>query len=282
MDAAGFTPDLSEQRRFAGGIEPLLSMLRQGVAAAAPLVVFVALCVAGWAWLSRTGVIPRYLLPSPDALALAIYSGSDVLLRHASFTLQEALGGFLLGNVVAVGASIVFAASAAIRVCFYPLALASRAVPIVAITPLLVILLGRGMVPIIAVVAISVYFPTLLNMLRGLRSADVEYHELLHTLAASRWQRLRIIELPACLPYLFAALKVGASAAFISAIVGEWIGANSGLGYLIVISASYFHIPAMWAAITVAAALTLLLVGVVSLAERLATPWRHASVGELP
>jgi NitT/TauT family transport system permease protein len=118
-------------------------------------------------------------------------------------------------------------------------------------------------------------------MLRGLRSADVDYHELLHTLNATRWQRLRIIEFPACLPYLFAALKVGASAAFIGAIVGEWIGANEGLGYYIVISSNYFRIPAMWAAIVVAAALTLLLVAAVSITEHFSTPWRQDAVGDL-
>ncbi len=251
------------------------------MAVAGPPALFIVAAVGLWAWLSAIGVIPLYLLPAPGALAMALVTGAPVFVRHASFTLQEAVGGFVLGNVVAIAASLAFSASSTVRTCFYPLALATRAVPIVAVTPLLVILLGRGMTPIIVVVAISVYFPTLLNMMRGLRSADVEYHELLHTLGGTRWQRLRIIEIPACLPYLFAALKVGASAAFIGAIVGEWIGANRGLGYLIVISANYFRIPAMWGAITVAAALALLLVGLVSMAEKWSMPWKHAGVGEL-
>lgn len=260
---------------------PLPVRLRGVATEAAPAAIFVALGIAAWSWLSAHGVIPRYLLPSPQALLAVIGSDGEALLRHGAATVQEALGGFILGNVVAIAASLLFAASTPVRACLYPLALASRAVPIVAITPLLVILLGRGMLPIIVVVAISVSFPTLLNMLRGLRSADVEYHELLHTLAASRWQRLRIIELPACLPFLFAALKVGASTAFIGAIVGEWIGANAGLGYLIVISGNYFKIPMMWAAITVSATFTLLLVAAVTLAERFATPWQRDGAGDL-
>ena len=246
-----------------------------------PPAAFMVGAVALWAWLSAAGVIPNYLLPPPGSLAMALGTGAPVLLRNATTTLEEAVGGFVLGNVVAVAAAFAFSASPVLRTCLYPLALASRAVPIVAITPLLVILLGRGMTPIVAVVAISVYFPTLLNMSRGLRSADVEYFELLHTLGASRWQRLRIIEFPACLPYLFAALKVGASAAFIGAIVGEWIGANSGLGYLIVMSANYFRIPAMWGAVSVAAAMTMALFGLVSLAERWSAPWQQPSAGEL-
>ncbi len=279
MDAAGTAlladaalPRWSERARPA---------VRGALMASAPLAILVVAGLGVWEWLSDIGVIPRYILPAPQALLGAMVTTSEALTRHGLVTIQEAVGGFLLGNAIAIAASLLFAASRAVRLCFYPLALASRAVPIVAITPLLVILLGRGMLPIIVVVAISVYFPTLLNMLRGLRSADVEYQELLYSLNASRWQRLRIVELPACLPYLFAALKVGASVAFIGAIVGEWIGANSGLGYLIVISANYFRIPAMWAAITVAATLTLLLVAAVSTAEKFATPWRHEGTGDL-
>ena len=234
-----------------------------------PPLAFVALLGALWDYGTGSGVIPRYLLPGPAALGHELVANRAVLTRHAVYTIKEAVGGFALGNGVAVAAAFLFSWSPVLRAAFYPIALASRAVPIIAITPLLVILLGRGLPPIVAVVAISVYFPTLLNMVRGLQSADTAYHELLHTLSASKLQRLRMIEVPASLPYLFAALKVGASVAFISAIVGEWIGANQGLGYLIVLSGSYFKIPTLWAAVVVAAALTLALVGLVTLGERL-------------
>ncbi len=234
-----------------------------------PPALFLAGLLALWAVLTQRGIIPRYLLPSPAALLQALAGNGAVLRKHALATTLEAVGGFLIGNAAAIATAILLARSARLRAAIYPLALASRAVPVIAVTPVLVALLGRGEPPILAVVAISVAFPTLLNMLRGLLSADVEYHEMLHALSATPWQRLRLIELPAALPYLFAALRVGASAAMIAAIVGEWIGANVGLGYLIVLSGSYFKIPLLWAAITVAGAITLALVGLVGLGERL-------------
>jgi NitT/TauT family transport system permease protein len=232
--------------------------------------------IAAWAWMSAHGVIASYLLPAPLVLLEAIGTNASELLRHGSATTLEALGGFAIGSLLGIGAAILLASWQWLRQCFFPLALASQAVPIAAITPLIVLLIGRGLPAILTVVAIAAFFPMLINMTRGLREADIGYHELLHSLSASPMQRLRMIELPAALPYLFAALKVSASASFITAIVGEWIGSNVGLGYLIVISGQYFKIPTLWAAVTVTAALTLLLVGLVTLAERLAMPWLPA------
>jgi NitT/TauT family transport system permease protein len=235
--------------------------------------VLVAVIVGVWAWMSAHGAIPNYLLPAPLALLEALGTNASELLRHGTATTTEALGGFAIGSLLGVGAAILLASSRWLRQCFFPLALASQAVPIAAITPLIVLLIGRGLPSILTVVSIAAFFPMLINMTRGLREADIGYHELLHSLSATGTQRLRMIELPAALPYMFAALKVSASAAFITAIVGEWIGSNVGLGYLIVISGQYFKIPTLWAAVVVTGVLTLALVGLVTLAERLAMPW---------
>ncbi|SHG28527.1 NitT/TauT family transport system permease protein [Kaistia soli DSM 19436] len=245
-----------------------------------PPALFVIALVGLWAVLSATGVIPRYILPAPDAILNEFIRNYPVLTKHALATMGEAVAGFLIGNIVAVVMAILFSYSGLLKDAFYPFALISRAIPIIAFTPLLVIVLGRGQPPVIAVVSIAVYFPAFLNMMRGLASADVDYHEMLHTLSASRWQRLRIVDWPASLPYLFAALKVSASIAFISALVAEWIGANQGLGYLVVISSQYFKLPTLWAAIIVAAVLTLLLLAIVVILERLLHRWT-ATAAEL-
>ncbi|MCX5478212.1 ABC transporter permease [Kaistia geumhonensis] len=241
-----------------------------------PPALFVAVLIILWAVLSATGTIPRYILPAPDAILAEFVKNHAVLTKHALFTTGEALAGFLIGNTAAVLMAILFSYSRLMRDAFYPFALISRAIPIVAFTPLLVLVLGRGLPPVIAVVSIAVYFPAFLNMMRGLASADVDCHEMLHTLSATRWQRLKIVDIPASMPYLFAALKVSASAAFICALVAEWIGANTGLGYLVVISGQYFKLPTLWAAIIVAAALTLLLLAAVVTAERLLHRWTAA------
>lgn len=231
-----------------------------------PLLLIIALIVS-WALLSAAGVIPAYLLPHPATIAAEFVNNNEVLLRHASATTTEALAGFVIGNVAAIIAAGLLSSSPLLRDAFYPYALISRAVPLIVFTPVVVVMLGRGLPPIIAIVSFSVYFPTFLNMMRGLKSPELDQYELLYTLSATPLQRLRMVEFPASMPYLFAALKVSASSAFISALVTEWIGANTGLGYLVVVSGQYFKLPILWAAIFTSAALTLALLGLVHLAE---------------
>jgi len=241
-----------------------------------PPAALILLALAVWTWMSAQGMIPNYLLPAPGKLAATLVSERSVLLRHGLATTREALSGYVIGSVLGLLAAVLLTASRTLRLCFFPLALATQAVPLIAITPLIVLVMGRGMPAILTLVAITAFFPMLINMTRGLRAADRGYHELLHSLAANRLQRLLMIELPAAAPYFFAALRVAATASFINAIVGEWIGSNLGLGYLVVLSGQYFRIPTLWAAVVVTATLTLMLVGVVSLVERLATPWAEA------
>jgi NitT/TauT family transport system permease protein len=252
---------LAESRRWSGLFAVASSLLP-------PLTLLVGLVVL-WAVLSHFGIIPAYILPSPGDIGGEFVNNAEVLYRHASATTFEALSGFFIGNVAAILAASMLTSSRLLREAFYPYALISRAIPIVVFTPVVVVLMGRGLPPIIAIVSFSVYFPTFLNMMRGLKAPDPDQYELLHTLSASPLQRLRMIEFPAAMPYLFAALKVSASSAFISALVTEWIGANTGLGYLVVVSGQYFRLPTLWAAIFTSAALTLALLGLVHVVEHL-------------
>lgn len=232
-----------------------------------PPLLFLAGLLALWAVGSAAGWIPAFLLPSPFAVGAEFINNAEVLFRHGSTTTLEAVTGFLIGNGAAVLASAVLSSSRTLRDMFYPYALVSRAIPIVVFTPVVVVMLGRGLPPIIAVVSFSVYFPTFLNLMRGFKAADADQHELLHTLSATRLQRLLMIEFPAAMPYLFTGLKVSASTAFITALVTEWIGADTGLGYLVIVSGQYFKLATLWAAIFISAALTLTLLGLVHLAE---------------
>ena len=247
--------------------------LRDGVVGVLPAVLFLIAIVVAWDVLSAWGAIPSYILPSPGAIGQQFTDNSRVLLKHATATTTEAILGFLIGNCAAILASAALTMSPPLKDAFFPFALLSRAIPIVVFTPLFVVVLGRGLPPILAIVSFSVYFPTFLNMMRGLNSVDVDYEELLHSLSATPLQRLRLIQFPASMPYLFAALKVSASIAFISAVVTEWIGASVGLGYLVVDAGQYFKLATMWAAIFTSAGLTLVLLGIVALLERLLWRW---------
>lgn len=234
-----------------------------------PPAIFLVVLVLLWAIGSAYGVVPNYLLPSPAAIFNEFVNNSGVLIKHASATTLEALTGFAIGSIAGVVVATALTFSPILREALYPYALISRAIPFIVFTPLVVVLLGRGFPPIVAIVSFSVYFPTFLNMMRGLSAADADYHEMLHTMSATPLQRLRLVDFPVSMPYLFAALKVSASGAFISALVTEWIGASVGLGYLVVVSGQYFKLPTMWAAIFTSAFLTLALLGAVTLAEKL-------------
>lgn len=242
-----------------------------------PPVLFVVVLLVLWSVGSARGIVPFYIIPGPQQIAAEFVNNSTVLLKHASRTSLEALSGFAIGNVVAVVMAVLLTWSRPLKETIYPYALLTRAVPIIVFTPVIVVLLGRGLPPIIFTVALTVYFPTFLNMMRGLRSADAEYHETLHTLSATRVQRLWLVDLPSSMPYLFAALKISASGAFISALVTEWIGSNLGLGYLVVVSGQYFKLATLWAAIFTASFLTLALLGVVTLVEKLLGRWTAAA-----
>jgi NitT/TauT family transport system permease protein len=217
--------------------------------------------------------VPFYIIPGPQQIAAEFVNNNAVLLKHATRTSLEALSGFAIGNIVAIVMAVLLTWSTPLKETIYPYALLTRAVPIIVFTPVIVVLLGRGLPPIIFTVALTVYFPTFLNMMRGLRSADAEYHETLHTLSATRVQRLWLVDFPSSMPYLFAALKISASGAFISALVTEWIGSNVGLGYLVVVSGQYFKLGMLWAAIFTASFLTLALLGIVTSAEKLLGRW---------
>jgi len=159
----------------------------------------------------------------------------------------------------------------------YPLAVTVRTLPIVAISPILVLALGSGYAPKIAIAALIVFFPTLVNMADGLNAVDPQALELMRVLSASRWEVFRYLRWPTSLPYLFSALRIASTAALLGAIVGEWIGSNSGLGYLIVAATADYRTPFLYATMTVASVLALVLFNAVSIVEHYAVPWRVSS-----
>lgn len=247
------------------------------------LPVLVLAAVLGlWQLVTAVGIVEDFVLPPPLEVARALVDEPGMFARHGWVTMTEALAGFLVGNVAAVLTAIAFVQSRTLERGFYPIALASRSIPVVAIAPVLVLQLGSGLAPKIVIAAFLVYFATLVNMLKGLRSADTEVSELMHTLSAAWWQRLWMVRLPASLPYLFAALKISAGSCYIGAIVAEWIGADQGLGYLVVIAGYQYRIPQLWGAVAVASFLALATFLLVVLVERLVTPWNRTgtTVGE--
>jgi NitT/TauT family transport system permease protein len=218
--------------------------------------------------------IPLYVLPAPTVIALQIERDWALLARHLQPTLLEAVGGFVIGNLTATGLAATFVYAPPLSRMLYPVAIGLRTIPLVAITPLLVVWLGNGYAPKIAIAALISFFPTLVNMSRGFASPSADQLELMHALAASQWQVFRLVRWPASLPYLFASLKIAATSSVLGAIVAEWIGSDRGLGYLIVAATFEYRVARLWATIAVSTALALAAFLTVVAFERLAIPWR--------
>ena len=240
-----------------------------------PAAGLVGLVLVWWALVEGFDVKP-FIAPSPQLVAQTMAAKWSVLWQNLLPTALEALGGFLIGNLAAILIATVFVHSKSIEEAFFPIAVMINTIPVVAKAPILVLLLGNGMEPKIAIAAIICFFPTLVNMTRGLRDVRAEQLELMRILSATSTEVFFRIRVPNALPYLFSALKIAASTSVIGAIVGEWIGSNTGIGALIIQATYNFDSPLLYATIVVGSTFSALFFGVISLAERSMLRWHTA------
>ena len=239
-----------------------------------PLLVIAAL-VGVWDVVIRAFAVPDYMVPSPAAVGRTLVRERARLADNAVPTILESVGGFALGNLVAIAAALTFVHSKALERALYPVAVAVRTLPIVAIAPIFVLLLGNGYAPKIAIAALITFFPTLVNMVEGLESADPQALELMHVLSASKTESLRYVRWPSSLPYLFSAMRIASTSSVLGALVAEWIGTNKGLGYLIVLTTYDFRTALLYAAMVVTSAIALAFFFLVSFVEWLLVRWER-------
>lgn len=207
-----------------------------------------ALAVAGWGLLAR--VYPVYILPSPlEVIARAASALGQGLPLHFAVTAAEALGGFLIGAAIALPLGYLLARIAWLERAVAPYIVASQAVPIVALAPLLIIWFGFGPVSKLLVAALVAFFPVLTNVVVGLRRIERNAYELMAVMGASRWQVFAKLEIPGALPVMLAGFRVGLALSVIGAVVGEFVSSDTGLGYLVNMSAGMLDTPLMFVAL---------------------------------
>jgi NitT/TauT family transport system permease protein len=234
------------------------------------------LIVLWWVVIVLFNVKP-FIAPTPWAVVETLYAKRAVLLDNLIPTALEAAGGFLLGNLAAIAVATVFVHNKTLQDIFFPVVLMFNAVPLVAKAPVLVLIMGNGMEPKITIAALVCFFPTLVNMVRGLESVNPQAMELMRVLSASKTEiffRLRLLN---ALPYLFSALRIAASMCVIGAVVGEWVGATVGIGAMILQATFNFDSPLLYAAIVMSATLSGLFFLLVTLAERWVIRWQPES-----
>jgi NitT/TauT family transport system permease protein len=223
--------------------------------------------------------IQRFILPAPSGIVGALVDNWGVLSQAGLNTLIEAVGGFFIGLTAGLVVAFIAARYATARGVLMPFGIAANSVPIIAFAPIMNNWFGvTSPVSKMMIVAMLVFFPVMLNTVRGLTSASPEALELMRSYAASELDVLRKVRIPAALPYFFTAIKVGATLSLIGAIVGEYFGgASIVLGRIIVQSAAFLRFEMAWAAIIIAASLGIGFYLIILLLERIVMPW-HASV----
>jgi NitT/TauT family transport system permease protein len=237
------------------------------------------LFIVGWHLLVRWQEYPNFILPAPLKVweRFTQLLGDGTLFRHTATTLTEIFLGLALGLGAAAIAGYFLAKSPLLERVLSPYIVASQAVPIVAIAPLLVIWFGFGGLSKVLVCALTVFFPFLVTTIIGIRSVDPDLRSLMLSLQASQWQTFTKLEIPSALPVLLGGLKVSVTLAVIGAVVGEFVGADRGLGFLINVSRGVLDTPMLFVALFMLVAIAIALYSGVSLIEYLLLRWRRVS-----
>src|SRR6266704_5063017 len=243
-----------------------------------PALVLILALLALWELYVRADHVSVQLLPSPTAIVQALFNNWSIIYDNTLQTLLETVLGLTLAAVLGLLLAITLDISGWVRRAVYPVLITSQTIPIIALAPLLLIWIGYDIRPKLIVVTLYCFFPIAVATVDGLASAEPELIKLLHSMRATRWQILRLVRLPGAMPAFFSGLRIAAAYSVIGAIIGEFVGAEKGLGIYMQLEANSFETVQVFAAIVVTAVLSLLFFGLVSLIERIALPWYAGTV----
>ena len=235
--------------------------------------VLIMLLLLLWDLSIRLFKVPAYLIPPPGQVVDQLVTEWSRLLKESWMTTQATLGGFALTIVIGIPLAMVIAYSKLVESYVYPLLVFSQSIPKVAIAPLFVVWFGFGIVPKIISAFLLGFFPVVVSTVMGFKSVEPDMLDLARSMGASRLQTFFKISLPQALPAIFSGLKVSITLAVVGAVVGEFVGSNSGIGYVLQVATGNFDLPLMFAALVVLSSIGVILFMLVDLVERLMIPW---------
>jgi ABC-type nitrate/sulfonate/bicarbonate transport system permease component len=252
-----------------------------------PTLALVAAILVAWEAYVRLAAIEPVVLPGPVRIVEALWTYRADAVRHAIPTMTETVLGFALAVVLAVVAAAAMDRTPAVRRAVEPLLVTTQTIPVVALAPLFLLWFGFGLAPKVLVVILVTFFPIVVALLDGFRSAPPDAEDLLRTYGASDGQVFRKLRWPAALPAFFTGLRISVVYAVIGAVFGEYVGAREGLGIWMQLSQNSFRTDLVFAAILVTSVLSLALYGLVGVARRAVIPWapgvrRELDVEERP
>jgi NitT/TauT family transport system permease protein len=240
-----------------------------------PIWLIVVLLVL-WDLAIRLLKIPPYLIPAPQKVVEALQNEWPRLVKESAVTTWATLGGFGLSILFGIPMALLIAYSRTVESFVYPLLVFSQSVPKIAVAPLFVVWFGFGIIPKVIAAFLLGFFPIVVSTVMGFKSVEPEMIDLARSMKASRLQTFMRISLPHAMPAIFSGLKVSVTLAVVGAVVGEFVGSNSGIGYVLQIANGNFDLPLMFAALVVLSMIGVVLFVAIDLLERVMIPW-HAS-----
>jgi NitT/TauT family transport system permease protein len=229
--------------------------------------------VAAWEAIARLLTLPAFLLPLPTAILATALEWKRQIPGHFAVTLYETLVGFALSIAVGVPVAVLIVSSRLLSATIYPILLVLQSVPKVAVAPLLLVWVGYGELPKILVVFLVCFFPIVIATAAGLTSAPPEMLDLVRALSASRLQTLIKVRFPYAMPQIFVGLKVAITLAVIGSVIGEFVGSEQGLGYLIMASSAQVNTALAFASMILLSVMSIVLFYVIEWLERWLVPW---------
>jgi NitT/TauT family transport system permease protein len=226
-----------------------------------------------WEIATRAFRIPRFIMPAPSAILGEGWEWRYRFIGHTWVTLYETLGGFALSMAVGVPLAVLIVYSPTLRAAIYPLVILAQSVPKIAIAPVLLLVLGYGEVPKMVVAFLVAFFPVVVDTATGLAATPPELLDLSRSYRASAFKTFMKVRLPMALPFIFAGAKVAITLSVIGAVVGEFVGSDRGLGYVILSSTSYWKTEVAFSAMILLSLMAIVLFAAVSLVERFVCPW---------
>lgn len=236
---------------------------------------FIALLIFGWWLISYLEVVPKFMLPPPESVVKALISDRGLLLRHSRVTLIEAFAGLSLSVFFALVLAIVMEEFTTVRKTLYPVLIITQTIPTIAIAPLLVLWLGYGIAPKVALIFITCFFPLVISVLSGFATVDEDAVRLFSSMGATRMQILFWIKLPSAVESFFAGLKVSASYSIVGAVIAEWLGGNDGLGVYMTRVRKSFSFDKMFAVILVVTVISLILLYLIDRLQKKTMRWKY-------
>jgi len=219
--------------------------------------------------------VPSWIMVSPSQIISTLVNIYPLLLKHTATTLFEAFTGFILSIIIALIIAYILDSKPVLQRSLYPLLIFSQTIPLIVLAVLFTIWFGWGILPKVLIVILVCFFPIVINLLSGLNSVDPDKIYLFLSMGASHKQIFKMVKLPSAMPAFFSGLKISVTYSIMAAVIGEWMGAQSGLGYFMILQQKNFAIDRVLAVVVIICLLSFLWVKIIEMLEYLVVPWNR-------